>query len=128
MIELSSQPASSFIRVELSAKLRHEDFGKLRTWVEAEIVDKGSSRVLMVFGDFRGWDARAFLDDVQFHTVWSARVDRVAYVGNKWWEGAMVRASAPLTRCAVRYFDASEGSAAAAWLEEPARGAVHLFK
>jgi hypothetical protein len=117
VIELLSSPGSRVARVKVSEKLRHEDFGNLRTWVDAAVVSNGRCRVLFGFGDFHGWGWRSFWDDIRFHTTWSDRIERMAYVGNKWWEWLLVTLSAPITRCAVRYYETSENSAAVEWLE-----------
>lgn len=116
MIEQLPEPAPDILSVKVSGKLRHEDFDKVLGWVDATVASHGKCRLLVVFGDFHGWDVRSFWDDLKFHSTHCDDVERMAYVGNKTWEHAMVNMSKLFTKSAIRYFDATEINAARTWL------------
>lgn len=44
--------------------------------------------------------------------------ERIAYVGTKSWEQAMVKVSTLFTKSAIRYFEAPQMEAATAWIRE----------
>jgi hypothetical protein len=117
MIERLPEPASNILAVKVSGKLQHEDFGQLLAWVEAAVAGQGKSRMLIVFGDFHGWDLHAFWDDIKFHATCDA-VERIAYVGDQAWEKALVYLARPFTKTTIRYFDTAAIDAARGWLGE----------
>jgi hypothetical protein len=116
MIDQLPEPAAGVVGVRISGKLQHEDFGKMRTWIDAALADRPKCSLLVVFGDFHGWDTRSFWDDIKFHSTGSPGVERIAYVGDKTWEQVAVTLSRVVTRAAVRYFDASALEAARQWV------------
>jgi len=116
MIDQLSEAADSVVSVKVSGKLRHEDFVKLRAWIDAAVARRHKCGLLVVFADFHGWDAQSLWDDIQFHTTGCKGVERIAYVGNKTWEQAAVVVSKPVTKSSVRYFDASALETARAWV------------
>lgn len=116
MIERLNEPVG-VVGVKVSGRLRHEDFAKVREWISDANASGGKCRVLFLFDDFRGWNAHALLDDLKFHTIHCRDIERVAYVGNRWWEGVLVNLSKPVTRSHIRYFDATALQAAKLWVE-----------
>ncbi len=118
MIEQLPETDAGIIKIKVSGGLRHQDFSELLAWINAAVTKTGNCRLLFSFGDFHGWDARALWDDLKFHTTKCDHVERIAYVGNKWWEGVMVKMSTPFTNSVIRYFDAPEMEAALAWIRE----------
>ncbi len=118
MIEQLAGPASNIIAVQVSGKLQHEDFRQLLGWIDAAFASQGKARLLIVFGDFHGWDPHAFWDDIKFHSTPWEGLERIAYVGDQAWEKALVNLAKPFTRSTIRYFSASELEAAKAWLGE----------
>lgn len=120
MIEqLSERAAAGVIGVRISGRLQRDDFAKMSEWIDAALSRGGKCRLLIKFGDFRGWDAEGLADDLRFHLVGSKGLERIAYVGDKAWERVLVDLSKPLTRPEIRYFEASAIDDAYAWLCEP---------
>jgi hypothetical protein len=119
MIELLPEPATNVISVKVSGKLQHEDFNKLLQLTDAAVAREGKARLLIVFGDFHGWDLQSLWDDIRLHTTHSDGIERIAYVVAGAWEKGAVNLAKPFTRSAVRCFDATEMDAARTWLAEP---------
>jgi hypothetical protein len=57
-------------------------------------------------------------DDLKFTRRHYADFDRIAMVGDRWWEAWLATICRPFTRAKVRYFDASKVDDAWAWLRE----------
>jgi hypothetical protein len=116
MIEKLAEMAAGVVAVKVSGKLDHDAFAKLSEWIKAAVASQGGCRLLIEFGDFRGWDAEGLADDLRLHLIGSKDVERIAYVGDKAWERTLVDLSKPVTRSPIRYFDFSEMEGAYAWL------------
>jgi hypothetical protein len=118
MIEHLPDPAAGVAAVKVSEKLRHEDVVAALSWIDAVVAEHRKCRLVIEFGDFHGWEARGFFDDLSFHLAHSRNVERIAYVGDRAWEKAMVNLSKLFTPSAIRYFDKSATSDAYAWVTE----------
>jgi hypothetical protein len=116
MIQQRAEPAARVVEVEVSGKLRHEDFAKLQTWIGAAVASHRKCGLLVVFADFHGWDVQSLWDDIKFHSTGCGDVARIAYVGDKAWEQTAIAVSRPITGSPVRYFHASALDAARAWV------------
>jgi hypothetical protein len=82
------------------------------------VAQQGKIRLLAQFHDFQGWDLHALWDDIKFSATHCTKIDRFALVGDKKWEQWMAKVCKPFTMAKIRYFDASELSAAQTWLDE----------
>ena len=123
MIEQLPGLSAGVVGVKMSDKLRHEDVGQVLQRIDEVVAKRGECRMLIVFGDFHGWDVQSLWDNLKFHRYHCDHVRQIAYVGDKRWEQIivnqiMVNLSAPFTDSDIRYFDTSEIKAAMAWLGE----------
>jgi hypothetical protein len=57
-------------------------------------------------------------DEYKLTRRYYADFERIALVGNSWWEGWLATICKPFTHAKVRYFDASKVDDAWAWLRE----------
>jgi len=117
VIEQLPAAGAGVLGVKVSGMLRHEDFSELLALVDSAVARQDRCRLLILFGDFHGWDPHALLDDLKFHTSECAQVERIAYVGDTPLEAALVNLSRPFTNSVVRYFDIVSLDAAKEWLE-----------
>ncbi len=117
MIEPIPAPVERVLAFRVSGRLRDEDFDALLPLVDAAVGSRGGIRLLFQFEGFRGWGAPALRDDLRFHVTHRRTVDRIAYVGERAWEGWLVRLGALISTTEIRYFDVAEIEAA--WLGEP---------
>src|SRR5712672_833122 len=118
MIEPLTAPSEKVLGFTLSGKLHDEDYKKYVQLIDAAIAKQGKVRLLAQFHDFHGWDLHALWDDIRFSTTHCTKIERVALVGDKFWEKWMAKVCKPFTMAKIRYFDAAEIAAAKAWLGE----------
>lgn len=118
MIEKLNSPTENTVGFKISGKLHDEDYKAFVPMVDEVIAEQGKTRLLAQFHDFRGWDARALWDDVQFATSHCSKIERIALVGENKWEEWMAKICKPFTMAKIKYFDAGDIDAAWQWLEE----------
>jgi hypothetical protein len=118
MIEVLTGLPDNVLGFKMSGKLHDEDFKKFVPLVDEAIAKQGKVRMLAVFHDFHGWDAKALWDDIKFSTTHCTKIERIALVGEKKWEKWMAKVCVPFTLAKIKYFDAAEIEAAKKWLAE----------
>jgi len=107
-----------FLFVQVSDKLKKEDYEQLAPQIE-ELIDRhGKIRVLVQTMDFHGWNAGALWEDIKFSAKHFNDIERVAIVGEKKWEKGMATFCKPFTTAKVKYFDHSQLSEARLWITE----------
>ena len=118
MIEAIETSSPKVIGFRLSGKLRDDDFKIFAPAVDAAVAVESKVRLFAQFDDFHGWDMRAAWDDFKVSLTHYSDLDRIAMVGDRWWEKWMTGVYKPTTKAKVKYFDRSEVDAAWKWLEE----------
>jgi hypothetical protein len=118
MIEVLTGLPDNVLGFKMSGKLHDEDYKKFVPLVDEAIAKQGKVRMLSVFHDFHGWDAKALWDDIKFSTTHCTKIERIALVGEKSWEKWMAKVCVPFTLAKIKYFDVTEIEAAKKWLAE----------
>lgn len=118
MIEQLASQSERILGFKHSGKLHNEDYQKFVPTLDAAIAKLGKIRLLALFNDFKGWDAKALWDDIKFSGTHCTKIERIALVGDKTWEKWMAMICKPFTMAKVKYFATSELDAAWAWLGE----------
>ncbi len=116
-IKLTGKNEGRLLEVEVSGKLRQEDYRQFVPEFEGLIQKHGKLRVLFVMKDFHGWEPAALWEDIKFDARHFADLERIAMVGDKAWEKAMSLFCRPFTTAKVRYFDQSAITEARTWLD-----------
>ncbi len=118
MIEKMETGYPSIMGYKLRGKLHHSDYKTFVPAVDAAVASEGRVRLLAQFEDFHGWDMRAMWDDIQLTRRHYTAFDRIAMMGDRWWEAWLATICKPFTNAKVRYFDAARVDDAWAWLRE----------
>ena len=118
MIETLPTGSPSIVAFKLHGKLHGEDYQTFVPAVDAAVASEGRIRLLAQFEDFHGWDMRAMWADIKFGKKHYSDFDRIAMVGDRWWESWLVTICKPFTKAKVRYFDATKVDDAWTWLRE----------
>lgn len=107
-------------RIDLYGRLRKADFQRCEQQLEQEIGRIGNVRLLIVVGDFSGWDPGAPWNDLTFYMEHGDAIERIAIVGPERWRSHMLMfAGADLRRAPVEYFPPGMVDEARAWLSSP---------
>lgn len=117
MHEIVSEQGN-LIRVDVSGKLTKQDYEKLIPAWDALIAREGSMRMLLVMQDFHGWEPAAAWDDLRFGMKHAKKIQRVAMVGDKFWQKCLAKLGALVATEKVRYFYAADLAAAGQWVRE----------
>lgn len=118
MIETLATDSPKILGFKLHGKLHHADYKSFVPTVDAAVAAENKLRLFVQFEDFHGEDLHAFWDDMKFGMRHYSDFDRIAMVGDRWWESWLVTICKPFTKAKVRYFDATKVDDAWAWLRE----------
>ena len=118
MIETIQTDSPKIVGFKLHGKLHDEDYKTFVPAVDAAVAAEGKVRMLAQFEDFHGWDMRAMWDDIKFARRHYSDFDRIAMVGDRWWEKWLATICKPFTKAKVRYFDTTKADDAWAWLKD----------
>jgi hypothetical protein len=105
-------------RVDISGRVREDEFRSVQRAAAAEIRRGGRLRLLIMLNDFAGWDNDAGRD-LGFYIRHGSDVERIAIVGEERWRSeALMFAGAGLRKAPVAYFKPRDALQAASWLAE----------
>lgn len=116
-VNLIKSKDDKVLEVEVSGKLKHEDYQRLVPEFERLVQKHGRIRVLFMMTDFHGWDGSALWDDIKFDARHYKDIDRLAMVGDKKWEKGMSLFCRPFTTAKIRYFAQDAIAEARAWID-----------
>jgi hypothetical protein len=106
-------------RVEMSGKLRKQEFERCERELAAEMKRGGPVRLLFVLKDFEGWENQAAWNDLTFYVKHGGQIERIAIVADEQWRNqALLFAAAGLRRAPVEFFSQDDLAQARTWLSE----------
>jgi hypothetical protein len=117
-INLNEISGGSLLEIQVTGKLKHEDYEHFVPEFEKQVQQHGKIRVLFEMVDFHGWEGAALWDDIKFDLKHFKDIERLAMVGDKKWEQAMAVFCRPFTTAKIRYFDKAAIAEARQWLAE----------
>jgi len=104
-------------RLEVSGVLKKSDLDRSQALLVAEMDRIGSTRLLFILKDFKGWEANPNWGDLTFYVKHGESIERIAIVGDeRWRDEALMFASADLRRAPVEFVSESAAAEARAWL------------
>ena len=104
-------------RLEVSGVLKKSDLDRSQALLVAEMGRIGSTRLLFILKEFKGWEANPNWGDLTFYVNHGKSIERIAIVGDeRWRDEALMFASADLRRAPVEFFSEGAAAEARAWL------------
>ncbi|HEY7162116.1 MAG TPA: STAS/SEC14 domain-containing protein [Acidobacteriota bacterium] len=103
------------LEVEITGKLGIQDYEGFVPEIETQM-KSGKIRILLELIDFHGWTAGALWEDTKFAARHFNDIERIAIVGDKYWERGMAVFCQPFTTATIRYFDFSKMDEARQWI------------
>jgi hypothetical protein len=117
MLTIMPESEGSLVGVRATGLLHEEDYRAILPRLEALFREHGRLRILFHADEgFRGWDAAAAWDDLDFGLSHRSDFDRLALVGAPSWVELCAKVSAFLFKGEVRVFPAEAMDDAWAWL------------
>jgi hypothetical protein len=117
-VTVTMKNTGKYLVIDASEKLCREDYERLVPEVEHMMHDRGKVRLLFHMRNFHGWSAGAFWEDAKFGIHHYRDNERIAVVGEKRWQHAMITICRPFTQAKIRYFASVQEESARQWLDE----------
>lgn len=110
---------SKILTLELDTLVSDKENARLAGLLERRIAGSGKIRLLLFLKGYPARDtAEAFFEDIKFIKPQAHNIERMAVVGHRAWQDTWTAIFGLFAHVETAYFDASEGEAAARWLEE----------
>ena len=104
MFEILPESTDGNIGFKVTGKLTAEDYDVLLPKLDEAISAHGKINLLMLFSDFDGWDdMEAAKSDYKLGTHQYHQVEKAAFVGEKKWQGWMVKILNPAKKAFQEY-------------------------
>lgn len=116
MIEEMSESSGNVVGYRVSGTVGPDDYQELVPRFEELINREGAVRVLMDMTEFKSESPSAWRADFKFGREFHSRIERLAVVGEKWWEKLMTHFCAPFYAREARFFHTGEMADAWEWL------------
>ena len=120
MFEILPDSTDANIGFKVSDKVTAEDYEKLLPKLDEAIAVHGKINLLVLIGDFDGYDdLEAAKADFKLGTHQYRQVEKAAYVGDKKWQGRMIKILDPFTRhTKERFYEVDQLEDAWSWIKE----------
>jgi len=104
-------------RLDISGRLRSDQFARCQQALATEIRPGCTVRLLVVLEAFEGWEPGEAWNDLSFFVTYGDSIDRIAIVGdNAWRSHVLIFAAVDLRRASVEFFEEGNEAVARAWL------------
>ena len=118
MLRILEQTENNVIATKATEKLTTDDYAKLLPLLKNALKQYGRIRWYFEMEDFKGWELKAFWEDVKFDAEHANDFEKIAMVGEKQWEKWMTDLMRPFTSAEIKYFDLEEKAKALTWIKE----------
>lgn len=106
------------VKVIAAGKLTRRSYDSFTPELDGLIETHGKIRILFEMLDFDGWTMGAAWEDLKFGCKNFNHIERIAIVGDRKWEKAMVIVCRPFTRAKLHYYDIVDVEVAMKWITE----------
>ncbi len=117
-IEVEELFGGRLVKIAATGKLTRASYDSFTPELDSLVVTHGKIRLMFEMIGFEGWTLGAAWEDLKFGCKHFNHIERIAIVGDRQWEKAMVVLCKPFTRAKVRYFDITEVDSAKEWISE----------
>jgi len=118
MFEVMKQSSGKLLGVDATGVIRKQDYDELVPICEKIINEEGSMSMLIDMKGFRLEAPSAWRDDFHFGREFHHKIERMAIVGDRWWEEWMTAFCRHFYAHQAKYFRTYEIDAAWDWLKE----------
>jgi hypothetical protein len=118
MLKILHDPASPVITTVAIGQLTEEDWRELISALEKQIHQTGKLRWYFEMEDLRGDSIKVQWKNLPFTTQHGHKLERIAIVGNKEWQGWMKAMMEAFHSDQIRYFETQDQQQAHQWIGE----------
>ena len=106
------------LKIIVSGKLSKASYDFFNPRLDSLVERHGKIRILLEMTQFKGWTLGAAWEDLRLGCKHFNHIERIAIVGDRQWEKAMVQLCRPFTRARIRYFEIDDLFDANDWIRE----------
>lgn len=117
-VEVLELANGKIVKIVASGKLSKASYDFFTPELDSLVEKHGKIRLLFELIEFNGWTLGAAWEDLKFGCKHFNHIERIAIVGDRQWEKAMVAVCRPFTRARIRYFDIDDLHDASDWVSE----------
>ncbi len=114
-IKIQEFSGGKVIEVTIDGKLTAADYDTFVPLTQSRIDKYEKISMIIVLGEFRGWEMGALWEDLKFDYQHFSDIDRLAVVGEGAWDKILSSLAEPFTAAEIKYFDHSQLQAARQW-------------
>jgi hypothetical protein len=118
LIEKLGESSGNMIGFKLTGTITKDDYDVMVPEVEKLIKEHGNIRLLIDMDEFKWESIKAWGADMKFGKHLHKRIDKMAIVGDKKWEGWITHLAGPFFANDSKFFHPAEAASAWAWLRE----------
>ena len=110
--------SEGILTLQVSGMLSQSELTQMQQTAADSIRAQGKVRILVLAGDFAGWESGGEWNDFSFQEEFDPCIEKMAIVGDKRWEDlALIFVAKGLRSFPIEYFAANEQAQALAWLK-----------
>ena len=106
------------VKIIVSGKLSKASYDFFTPRLDSLVERHGKIRILIEMTRFKGWTLEAAWEDLKLGCKHFNHIERIAIVGDRQWEKAMVGLCRPFARARIRFFDICDVFDANDWIHE----------
>jgi hypothetical protein len=115
-MQLHEDPTEHVVEVVVTDKLTDRDYKRFAPQMDRFIRQHGKIRLLFVMYDFHGFEIGSMWEDFKFGVKHRHDLERLAMVGETYWEWWSSKLCRFFTDAKVCYFDGTHADDAKAWV------------
>ena len=110
--------SEGILTITVSGMLTQSELTQAQQSMADIIRAHGKIRILVLAGDFAGWESGGAWDDFSFQEAFDPYIEKMAIVGDTRWEDlTLIFVAKGLRRFPIEYFASDERDLAQAWLK-----------
>lgn len=118
MYQILEPSTEQVVGTRISQELTKQDYETLIPTWEKAIQKHGTVRMLWQMDDFQGWSPEAAIADLKFDFQHHYQVERLAVVGQNWWDVWMTKVTdLVFPHSEARYFPPDQLQSAWEWVK-----------
>lgn len=117
MLQILAETEDNIIATRANEKLTSTDYAKLLPLLHSKLKLYNKIRWYFEMEDFKGWELKAFWEDVKFDVKHANDFEKIAMVGETKWQEWMSEIMKPFTGAEIKFFELEQRGKALSWIK-----------